>query len=78
MYTPSLILHPVDVLALHHSLVFLQVAMLSMQKFSSNVIEKCMDRAQEDVIVTYVQELAHPAAMRPLLQVCLSVLSRNS
>ncbi|CAN0350823.1 unnamed protein product, partial [Laminaria digitata] len=45
-----------------------KVAMLSMQKFSSNVIEKCMDRAQEDVIVTYVQELADPAAMRPLLQ----------
>lgn len=43
--------------------------MLSMQKFSSNVIEKCMDRASEDIIVNYVQELADPAAMRPLLQV---------
>ena len=42
-----------------------------MQKFSSNVIEKCMDRASEEVIITYVQELADPAAMRPLLQVCL-------
>lgn len=46
-----------------------QVANLSMQKFSSNVIEKCMDRASEEVIVIYVQELADPAAMRPLLQV---------
>lgn len=43
--------------------------MLSMQKFSSNVIEKCMDRAAEEVIVAYVNELADPAAMRPLLQV---------
>lgn len=43
--------------------------MLSMQKFSSNVIEKCMDRASEEVIVKYVHELADPAAMRPLLQV---------
>lgn len=42
--------------------------MLSMQKFSSNVIEKCMDRASEEVIVKYVHELADPAAMRPLLQ----------
>lgn len=46
-----------------------KVAMLSMQKFSSNVIEKCMDRASEEVIVKYVHELADPAAMRPLLQV---------
>ncbi|CAB1107770.1 unnamed protein product [Ectocarpus sp. CCAP 1310/34] len=44
------------------------VAMLSMQKFSSNVIEKCMDRASEEIIVKYVHELADPAAMRPLLQ----------
>lgn len=44
--------------------------MLSMQKFSSNVIEKCMDRAPEEMIVKYVHELADPAAMRPLLQVC--------
>lgn len=42
--------------------------MLSMQKFSSNVIEKCMDRASEEMIVKYVMELADPAAMRPLLQ----------
>lgn len=28
-----------------------------------------MDRASEDIIVKYVQELADPAAMRPLLQV---------
>ena len=28
-----------------------------------------MDRASEEVIITYVQELADPAAMRPLLQV---------
>ena len=40
-----------------------------MQKFSSNVIEKCMDRASEEMIVKYVHELADPAAMRPLLQV---------
>lgn len=46
-----------------------QVAMLSMQKFSSNVIEKCMDRASEEIIVAYVHELADDAAMRPLLQV---------
>lgn len=46
--------------------------MLSMQKFSSNVIEKCMDRASEEMIVKYVHELADPAAMRPLLQVHLS------
>ncbi|CAM9936106.1 unnamed protein product [Ectocarpus fasciculatus] len=45
-----------------------KVAMLSMQKFSSNVIEKCMDRASEEMIVKYVHELADPAAMRPLLQ----------
>ncbi|CAM9281125.1 unnamed protein product, partial [Sphacelaria rigidula] len=48
-----------------------KVAMLSMQKFSSNVIEKCMDRASEEVIVKYVHELADPAAMRPLLQASL-------
>lgn len=47
--------------------------MLSMQKFSSNVIEKCMDRASEEVIVHYVEELADPAAMRPLLQVRMSL-----
>lgn len=47
--------------------------MLSMQKFSSNVIEKCMDRASEEVIVKYVHELADPAAMRPLLQASLFV-----
>lgn len=52
-----------------------QVAMLSMQKFSSNVIEKCMDRASEEVIVKYVHELADPAAMRPLLQVSAPFLS---
>lgn len=46
-----------------------QVAMLSMQKFSSNVIEKCMDRASEEVIVKYVRELADRDAMRRLLQV---------
>eukprot|EP00752_Nemacystus_decipiens_P010475 g9333.t1 len=45
-----------------------KVAMLSMQKFSSNVIEKCMDRASEEMIVKYVHELADPTAMRPLLQ----------
>lgn len=43
--------------------------MLSMQKFSSNVIEKCMDRASEEVIVKYVRELADREAMRRLLQV---------
>lgn len=45
--------------------------MLSMQKFSSNVIEKCMDRASEEVIVKYVRELADRDAMRRLLQVPL-------
>lgn len=44
-----------------------------MQKFSSNVIEKCMDRASEEMIVKYVHELADPAAMRPLLQVKINL-----
>lgn len=63
--------------------------MLSMQKFSSNVIEKCMDRASEEIIVKYVHELADPAAMRPLLQAskmtvlwlaqcCVALLLRSS
>lgn len=52
--------------------------MLSMQKFSSNVIEKCMDRASEEMIVKYVHELADPAAMRPLLQVQYMQIHRQA
>ncbi|CAM9783576.1 unnamed protein product, partial [Hapterophycus canaliculatus] len=44
-----------------------KVAMLSMQKFSSNVIEKCMDRASEEMISVHALALPVSPACQPTL-----------
>ena len=40
---------------------------LSKQKFSSNVIEKCLEKANEDLLSRYILELCQPTYIRDLL-----------
>ena len=42
------------------------VLQLSMQKFSSNVIEKCLDRADDETLLKYVESLSDPETMKSL------------
>lgn len=42
------------------------VLQLSMQKFSSNVIEKCLDKADDEVLIQYADKLSEPETMKSL------------
>lgn len=42
------------------------VLQLSMQKFSSNVIEKCLDKADNEILLQYVETLSEPETMKSL------------
>ena len=43
------------------------IAPLAVQKFSSNVIEKCLERSSDRVQDLYLQELSHPQHIRQLM-----------
>jgi hypothetical protein len=42
------------------------VLQLSMQKFSSNVIEKCLDKADDDTLLMYAKSLSEPEIIKSL------------
>jgi len=42
------------------------VLQLSMQKFSSNVIEKCLDRADDEILLLYAESLSDPETVKSL------------
>lgn len=42
------------------------VLQLSMQKFSSNVIEKCLDRADDQMLIAYAESLSEPETVKSL------------
>jgi len=44
------------------------VALLSTQKFSSNVMEKCLEKANEQLLAAIVNELCDPRSLQSLLQ----------
>jgi len=44
------------------------VLQLSMQKFSSNVIEKCLDKASDEVLLQFVDSLSEPEIMKSLIK----------
>jgi len=44
------------------------VLQLSMQKFSSNVIEKCLDRAGDEVLTLYAKSLSDPETIKSLVK----------
>ena len=37
-----------------------------MQKFSSNVIEKCLDRADDEILLLYAESLSDPETVKSL------------
>jgi recombinational DNA repair protein RecR len=37
-----------------------------MQKFSSNVIEKCLDRVDDEILLMYVESLSDPETIKSL------------
>jgi len=37
-----------------------------MQKFSSNVIEKCLDKADDDMLMLYAESLSDPEVVKSL------------
>jgi hypothetical protein len=43
------------------------IAPLAVQKFSSNVIEKCLERSSDRVQELYLQEMSHPQHIRQLM-----------
>lgn len=42
------------------------VLQLSMQKFSSNVIEKCLDKADDSILLLYADSLSDPETVKSL------------
>lgn len=44
------------------------VLQLSMQKFSSNVIEKCLDRADDHILMLYANSLSDPDTVKSLVK----------
>jgi len=45
-----------------------KVSLLAVQKFSSNVMEKCLERSGDRVQELYLQEISHPDKVRELRQ----------
>ena len=39
-----------------------------MQKFSSNVIEKCLDKADDEVLLLFVDSLSEPETLKSLVK----------
>lgn len=46
-----------------------RIASLSVQKYSSNVIEKCLEKASEDIQSAYIDEMCAPGNIKHLMQV---------
>jgi len=44
-----------------------KVSLLAIQKFSSNVMEKCLERSNDRVRDLYLQEISHPEKVRELM-----------
>ena len=44
------------------------ILQLSMQKFSSNVIEKCLDKAGDDILLLYADSLSDPDTVKSLVK----------
>ena len=42
------------------------ILQLSMQKFSSNVIEKCLSRADDSILMQYAESLSDPETVKSL------------